>query len=171
MKNKVLLLVITIAAVSAMAVGLAGCSCGKSDSKKETTTIDVKSVPTDKAVKSDDGEVYVEDNFPTISPTEKTTDKDGNTVVTYTDSEGNKVKRTVTKDGVIKIVIKDKNGKVIKKHSYKEKKVTNPATKKISDKKYKKANSKKTDDKKTDKNAKQDEVGAVNDDDGWSDFY
>ena len=157
MKNKILL-VISIVALVAMAVVLTGCSCGNGNSKE--TTINPKNVPTDKAEGNGNGVNYVEDNFPTISPTEKTTDKNGNTVITYTNEEGNKVIKTYKKDGIVKMVIKDKNGKVIKKKEYKES--TQEETKKAS----------KKDNKKDGKKDQKESAGSVNDDNGsWSDFY
>ena len=155
MKNKVILLAITIVAVLAMGVFMSGCSC---NSKDDETTFNPNNVPAESASSDGNGNVVINDNFGTISPTEKATDKDGNTVISYTDSEGNKVYRTVKKDGTIHIIVKNKKGKVIKEKTYKHKE---PATT------AKKKNNKKDDKKKDGK-----EHGVVaNDDDGWSDFY
>lgn len=155
MKNKVILLAITVAAVLAMAAVMSGCSC---NSKDDETTFNPKNVQAESASSDGNGNVVVNDNFGTISPTEKATDKDGNTVISYTDSQGNKVIRTVKKDGSIHIVVKNKKGKVIKEKTYKQK---TPQT-------TKKSNNKKKDDKKNDGK----EHGVVaNDGDGWSDFY
>ena len=155
MKNKVILLAITVAAVLAMAAVMSGCSC---NSKDDETTFNPKNVQAESASSDGNGNVVVNDNFGTISPTEKATDKDGNTVISYTDSQGNKVIRTVKKDGSLHIVVKNKKGKVIKDKTYKQK---TPQT-------TKKSNNKKKDDKKNDGK----EHGVVaNDGDGWSDFY
>lgn len=155
MKNKVILLAITVVAVLAMAAVMSGCSC---NSKDDETTFNPKNVQAESASSDGNGNVVVNDNFGTISPTEKATDKDGNTVISYTDSQGNKVIRTVKKDGSIHVVVKNKKGKVIKDKTYKQK---TPQT-------TKKSNNKKKDDKKNDGK----EHGVVaNDGDGWSDFY
>lgn len=155
MKNKVILLAITVAAVLAMAAVMSGCSC---NSKDDETTFNPKNVQAESASSDGNGNVVVNDNFGTISPTEKATDKDGNTVISYTDSQGNRVIRTVKKDGSLHIVVKNKKGKVIKEKTYKQK---TPQT-------TKKSNNKKKDDKKNDGK----EHGVVaNDGDGWSDFY
>ena len=155
MKNKVILLAITVVAVLTMAAVMSGCSC---KSKDDETTFNPKNVQAESASSDGNGNVVVNDNFGTISPTEKATDKDGNTVISYTDSQGNKVIRTVKKDGSIHIVVKNKKGKVIKEKTYKQK---TPQT-------TKKSNNKKKDDKKNDGK----EHGVVaNDGDGWSDFY
>ena len=155
MKNKVILLAITVVAVLTMAAVMSGCSC---NSKDDETTFNPKNVQAESASSDGNGNVVVNDNFGTISPTEKATDKDGNTVISYTDSQGNKVIRTVKKDGSLHIVVKNKKGKVIKDKTYKQK---TPQT-------TKKSNNKKKDDKKNDGK----EHGVVaNDGDGWSDFY
>ncbi|MBR2190253.1 MAG: hypothetical protein IJ883_01195 [Eubacterium sp.] len=155
MKNKVILLTITVVAVLAMAAVMSGCSC---NSKDDETTFNPKNVQAESASSDGNGNVVVNDNFGTISPTEKATDKDGNTVISYTDSQGNRVIRTVKKDGSLHIVVKNKKGKVIKEKTYKQK---TPQT-------TKKSNNKKKDDKKNDGK----EHGVVaNDGDGWSDFY
>ncbi len=155
MKNKIILLAITVVAVLAMAAVMSGCSC---NSKDDETTFNPKNVQAESASSDGNGNVVVNDNFGTISPTEKATDKDGNTVISYTDSQGNKVIRTVKKDGSLHIVVKNKKGKVIKDKTYKQK---TPQT-------TKKTNNKKKDDKKNDGK----EHGVVaNDGDGWSDFY
>ena len=155
MKNKVILLAITVVAVLAMAAVMSGCSC---NSKDDETTFNPKNVQAESASSDGNGNVVINDNFGTISPTEKATDKDGNTVISYTDSQGNKVIRTVKKDGSLHIVVKNKKGKVIKDKTYKQK---TPQT-------TKKSNNKKKDDKKNDGK----EHGVVaNDGDGWSDFY
>lgn len=155
MKNKVILLTITVVAVLSMAAVMSGCSC---NSKDDETTFNPKNVQAESASSDGNGNVVVNDNFGTISPTEKATDKDGNTVISYTDSQGNKVIRTVKKDGSLHIVVKNKKGKVIKDKTYKQK---TPQT-------TKKSNNKKKDDKKNDGK----EHGVVaNDGDGWSDFY
>ena len=155
MKNKVILLIITVVAVLSMAAVMSGCSC---NSKDDETTFNPKNVQAESASSDGNGNVVVNDNFGTISPTEKATDKDGNTVISYTDSQGNKVIRTVKKDGSLHIVVKNKKGKVIKDKTYKQK---TPQT-------TKKSNNKKKDDKKNDGK----EHGVVaNDGDGWSDFY
>ena len=155
MKNKVILLAITVVAVLTMAAVMSGCSC---NSKDDETTFNPKNVQAESASSDGNGNVVINDNFGTISPTEKATDKDGNTVISYTDSQGNKVIRTVKKDGSIHIVVKNKKGKVIKEKTYKQK---TPQT-------TKKSNNKKKDDKKNDGK----EHGVVaNDGDGWSDFY
>lgn len=155
MKNKIILLAITVVAVLAMAAVMSGCSC---NSKDDETSFNPKNVQAESASSDGNGNVVVNDNFGTISPTEKATDKDGNTVISYTDSQGNKVIRTVKKDGSIHVVVKNKKGKVIKDKTYKQK---TPQT-------TKKSNNKKKDDKKNDGK----EHGVVaNDGDGWSDFY
>ena len=155
MKNKVILLAITVVAVLTMAAVMSGCSC---NSKDDETTFNPKNVQAESASSDGNGNVVINDNFGTISPTEKATDKDGNTVISYTDSQGNKVIRTVKKDGSLHIVVKNKKGKVIKDKTYKQK---TPQT-------TKKSNNKKKDDKKNDGK----EHGVVaNDGDGWSDFY
>ena len=163
MKSRVLLLAITIVAVTAMAFAMSGCSC---DSKKEkATTINPKDVPTAKTASDGQGGVYIEDNFESISPTEKTTDDKGNTVITYTNAEGNKVTKTISKDGTVNLVIKDKKGKVIKKRTYKE---TVESTAKSSGKNDNKKETKKNSKKKNEKES----AGAANDSDGrWSEFY
>ena len=158
MKSRVLLLVITIVVVAALGIVMGGCSCS---SKKDS---DAKNATLDQAVSKKDGVAYVNDNFPTISPTEKTTDKDGNTVISYTNADGNKVTRTIGKDGKIHVVIKDKKGKVIKDKTFKDK--TQKATKKSSSKKDSKKDS-----KKKDKDEDGEHAGVVNNEDGWSDFY
>ncbi len=143
-------------AVLAMAVIMSGCSCSSED---DTTTFNPKNVPAESASSDGKGNVVVNDNFGTISPTEKTTDKSGNTVISYTDSQGNKVTRTVKKDGSIHVVVKNKKGKVINDETYKRKEPATTAKPKKNNKK---------DDKKQDNK----EHGAVvNDGDGWSDFY
>ena len=64
MKSRVILLVITIAAVAATAVFMSGCSCSsKKDSK------DAQNAVSDQAVSKGNGVAYVNDNFPTISVT------------------------------------------------------------------------------------------------------
>ena len=118
MKNKVILLTITVVAVLAMAAVMSGCSC---NSKDDETTFNPKNVQAESASSDGNGNVVVNDNFGTISPTEKATDKDGNTVISYTDSQGNRVIRTVKKDGSLHIVVKNKKGKVIKEKTYKQK--------------------------------------------------
>ena len=100
MKNRVLLIVITIVAVTAMAFSMAGCGCSKSGK----STVNPNDVPTDNATGSKNGMNYVNDEFGTISPTQKTTDKKGNTVIKYTDSQGNQVTRTMKKNGMIILI-------------------------------------------------------------------
>lgn len=155
MKNRVLLLAITIVAVAAMAVVLGGCGCG--DSSKETK-LNPNNVPTDDVTGNINGFNVVNDEFETISPTQKTTDAKGNTVISYTDSQGNKVIRTVKKNGTIHIVVKNKKGKIIKDKTYKDK-IQNTT-------KQNKKN-----DKKENKKDDGEHVGAMNDEEGWSDFY
>lgn len=162
MKNKVLLLAITIVAVAAMAFAMSGCSC--KDSKKETTKFDPNKVPTANAKVAGDGNMVVDD-FPTISATEKVTNKKGDTVIRYTSSDGNKVERVITKDGYIKVTIWDKNGKVIKKKKFKNK------MEKVDTKDGDNKTTKKSDKKETTKKGSP-KAGVANDDDGsWSDFY
>ena len=159
MKTKVSLLLITAIALVAMAVVMSGCG-----SKKEKTTVKPGDAPTNKVIQNGDGVNYVEDNIPTISPIEKTTDKKGNTVVTYTNGDGNKVTRTEYKNGKVHLVIKDKKGKVIKDKTYKRKEASTTAAPKKDTKKDSKKDSKKEDKKDKDKKKS-------GDDDGWSDFY
>ena len=159
MKNKVSLLVVAVLVVIIAAVAV-GCSCGEKGDKE--TKLNPNNVSTDNASGNQNGVNVVNDEFQTISPTEKSTDKKGNTVISYTDSDGNKVTRTLTKDGKVKIVITDKNGKVIKKKVYKDKMAET--------KKQGKKDSKK-DGKKDDKKDEEEQVGAINNDEGWSDFY
>ena len=156
MKNKKILIGIAAVVVAAVVIVILCVSCG--GKKDETaTTFNPKNVPAESASSDGNGNVVVNDNFGTVSPTEKATDKDGNTVISYTDSQGNKVIRTVKKDGTIHVVVKNKKGKVIKDKTYKEKKYETTTKQK-----------KKKDDKKKDGQ----ESGVVaNDGDGWSDFY
>ena len=81
-------------------------------------------------------------------------------MISYTDSDGNKVTRTYVKGGKIHVVIKDKKGKVIKDRTFKDK--TKKETKKTNKKDNKKNNK---------KDEGEEHAGVVNDDDGWSDFY
>ena len=107
----------------------------------------------------------VVDDFPTISATEKVTNKKGDTVIRYTSSDGNKVERVITKDGYIKVTIWDKNGKVIKKKKFKNK------MEKVDTKDGDNKTTKKSDKKETTKKGSP-KAGVANDDDGsWSDFY
>ena len=146
MKRRIALLTITILAVVTMGIVLSGCG---SDDKSKATTKSVANVPTDKVSHDGNGVNYVEDDFATISHQEKTTDKNGNNIVKYTNTEGNFVTRTEKKNGTVIVVVKDKNGKVIKKNTIKLPK--EKATKKSKKKETKK--------------------GSQKSDDGWSDFY
>ncbi|MBP5773556.1 MAG: hypothetical protein J6W35_05750 [Eubacterium sp.] len=162
MKNKIILIAITIVSVFAMGLVMSGCSCGGKD---DETTFNPANVSGESASHMGNGNNVVNDNFGTISPTEKATDKNGDTVISYTDAEGNKVFRTIKKNGTIKIVVKNKKGKVIRKHTYKPKKYSTPTN---ANNNNKKKDNKKKDDKKKD----DQEHGVVaNDGDGWSDFY
>ncbi len=145
MKTKISLLVISVVVLVAMGVVMSGCSCSKDKEK-------AKDVPTAKVVESGNGVQYVNDNFPTISPTEKVTNKKGDTIISYTNSDGSKVTRTIHKNGTIRVVIKDKKGKVIKDKTFKSKKTKTTKN-----------------DKKKDKSSKKKDK--KDDNDGWSDFY
>ncbi len=162
MKNKILLIA-TIVAVLAMGLVMSGCSCNKSDSKETTAKNEqTANQETYKNVASDD--------FPTISNDQKTTDKNGNEVVKYTNAKGQKVTRITKKDGTVKIIIRDKKGKVIKEKEFKDEAAAAAIKKQEQNKKNNKKDSKKEDDKKDEK--KDEKAGVMNDNDGnWSDFY
>ncbi|MCR5430509.1 MAG: hypothetical protein K6E58_04695 [Eubacterium sp.] len=171
MKNKVVLLAITIIAVLAMGIVMGGCSCDKDSSKK--TTVNPKNVPTANGQTNGSGDSVVEDQFPTISNKEVSTDKHGNEVVKYTNVEGNKVTRITKKNGVVKIIIKNKKGKVIETKQFKDEaaKAANEAVSKKQSQ-NKKKDSKKEDKKETKKDSKKkNQAGVANDNDDWSDFY
>ena len=179
MKNRVVLLAITIVTVTALAFVMGGCSCNSKKTSNKETTVNVKDVPTNKIVKKGKGSQVAKDQFESISPIEKTTDKKGNTIVKYTNAQGYKVTRTTDKNGTVKIVIKNKKGKVINTRQFKDPnfkkaeeavKESKKTTKKDTKKDSKKDNKK--DDKKDDKNDdKKEGAGVANDNDNWSDFY
>lgn len=164
MKSRVLLVLITVVAVTAMAFVMAGCSCSK-DTGKAKQTENIPDVPTAKAEHKGNGSNVVEDDFESISPVEKTTDKNGNEVVKYTNADGNKVTRITKKNGEVTVIIKNKKGKVIKKSKFVDPTITS----------VNKSN-KKDDNKDDNKDGKKDgdgkaDAGVANDDGGWSDFY
>lgn len=156
MKKRITLLAITLVAMLAMGLILGGCGCSNNNAP---------TAPADPATHAGNGENYVADEFGTAIPTKKTVDKNGNTIITYTNDDGNKVTKTIDKKGNVTVVVKDKKGKVVETKKYKEK-VTEPAkseTKKV-EKKTKKTEkkTKKAEDKTKKKGGTQD---------GWSDFY
>lgn len=178
MKNKVILLAITIVAVLALGAVMSGCSCDKDSSKK--TTVNPKDVQTASVQNDGNGGNVVDDQFPTIADKVVTTDKHGNEVVKYTNAEGNKVTRITKKDGTVKIIIKNKKGKVIETRQYTDKAAATAKygeTKKASqnskndNKKQDKKDNKKEDKKETKNNNKPNSAGVANNGDDWSDFY
>ena len=160
MKNKYALIGIIAFVVVIAVIVIIACSCNCGKGNKDS---DAKQAATAEVISKGKGAVYVEDNFETISPTEKTTDKDGNTVISYTNAQGQKVTRTYKKDGTIRVVIKDKKGNVIKDKTMKNKETTKKPSKKD--------DKKKDDKKKDDKKDEGEHAGVVNNEDGWSDFY
>lgn len=161
MKNRVILLAITIVTVTAMAFVMAGCSCNKKEK------VDPAKLPTESIQHQGKGNNVVEDQFETVSQEVRTTDKQGNQIVKYTNAEGQRVTRiTNMKNGMVKVIIKNKKGKVIETKEFRDPTVT---TKKSNKKKNKKDNKK--EDKKDNNKDNGEMVGGVANDGEWSDFY
>ena len=67
MKSRVLLVLITVVAITAMAFGMARCSCSK-DTSKTKQTENIPDVTTAKAEHKRNGSNVVQDDFESISP-------------------------------------------------------------------------------------------------------